>query len=208
MPQKALPNPNAIQARRLQPKLHAQSRNHPFRIDGLLLVKRRCELRSNPKAESYCSTHPSFLRLRPKATTCSCNSRPALTWSENQSRRSGSHSDRTVSCVFIDPLSSTVRTSKRSNPRRRESAVCVCDPVRSTTSGVDTPAICGCWLKPGLMRSRDRVSSPGSLRWKLKCVLTSAPHHNSLRREFLGDCAPVASPAVFADGLRTHPLAA
>lgn len=157
MPEKASPSANTVQARRLQHKTHPQNRHHPFRIEGMLLVKRRCELPSDAKAESYCSTHPSFLRLRPKATTCSCNSRPALTCSENQSPRSRSRSDRTASCVFIDPLSSTGRTSKRSNPRRRESAVCVCGSVRRTTSAVDTPPICGCWLKHGLIRSRDKV---------------------------------------------------
>src|SRR6266700_2148468 len=41
----------------------------------------------------------------PSTQSKSTSHRPALTCSENQSRRSRSHSDRTVSCVFIDPLS-------------------------------------------------------------------------------------------------------
>ncbi len=67
----------------------------------------------------------------------------------------------------------TGRTLKRSNPRRRESAVCACDPVRRTTLAIDTRPTCDRWLKPGLTWSRDQVCGPKSLTRKLKSAARS-----------------------------------
>src|ERR1051325_2404631 len=103
IPETASLSLNAIQTRWAYPKLDPQNRNHPFRLDGLLPVKRGCELRSNPKAESCCLTRRNWLRLRHKATTCSSNNRLALTCSGNRSLRSRRHSDHMASCASIAP---------------------------------------------------------------------------------------------------------